>query len=81
MSAEIRTGRLGTHTLASIHLPGMHRTGADSREGLTITYRLESPGYPTARLTAPVFRRQEDMSLARVQGMVGVGTEGPQGSR
>lgn len=72
---------MGTHTLAFIHLLGTHRTGADPREGLTITYHLELPGYPTARLTAPVFLRQEGTSLARVQGMVGEGTEGLKESR
>lgn len=69
VSSEIRTDRLslrlllsgsiknGDCTLASAVLPGTHGTGADTQESPTITYRLEPPGYLTARLTAPAFLR------------------------
>lgn len=46
---------MGTRTLASTGLPGMHRMGADTQDGLIITYGLELPGCLTAGLTAPTF--------------------------
>lgn len=77
MSAETRTGRLGPgqHKKQGLTrcLPGTQCTGAGTEEGLTTADRLELPGYLTARPAAPVFLRQEDMSLAPCGGDGGGG--------